>query len=138
MLRYLSAFVLVAFSPLLSAQLSLRNADVIHMLEARLGEDLIVTTVNAAPGYYDTSVDGLANLQRAGISDKELSAVVQKAFHICFAGTSEDHLDGLKQSQMEELLQQHHCGPHFDQTSPQSAKPLPGAATAQDKPGPRT
>jgi hypothetical protein len=134
MLKYVLAFVFFAFSPFLEAQLSLRNADVIHMVKAGLGEDLIITTVNAAPGYYDTSVDGLANLQGAGVSDKELSAIVQKAFHICFAGTDQDHLEGLKQGQMENLLRKFHCGPHLDQSPPPAAKAPPVAEGAPSAP----
>jgi hypothetical protein len=138
MLKHLPAFVFLAFSPLLGAQLALRNADVVHMLQARLGEDLIITIVNAAPGYYDTSVDGLAHLQRAGISDKELSAVVQRAFHLCFARTEQDHLDGLKQSQMEELLQKDRCGPHNEQTPPPAAKATPGAVAVPSGSSPQS
>ncbi|HEY1806564.1 MAG TPA: hypothetical protein VGG45_18975 [Terracidiphilus sp.] len=130
MLKYFLAFVLFAFSPFLQAQLSLRNADVIHMVKAGLGEDLIITTIDAAPGYYDTSIDGLANLQRAGVSDKEMSSIVQKAFHICFAGTVQDHLEGLKQGQMEELLQKFRCGPHSDRPPPPAAKASPVAEPA--------
>jgi len=122
MRKYLQAVAFLAFSPLLSAQLALRNADVIKMVKAKLNEDLIITTVNASPGYYDTSVDGLANLKQAGVTDKEFSAIVQKAFHICFAGTDQDQLQDLKLSQMEDLLQTSHCGPqHSDQ------EPVPGA-----------
>lgn len=126
MLKYVQAVAFLAFSPLLSAQLSLRNADVIKMVKAGLVEDLIITTVNASPGYYDTSVDGLANLKRAGVSDKEFSAIVQRAFHICFAGTDRDQLQGLQLSQMEDLLQKFHCGPqHSDQEPVPSAQAPP-------------
>ncbi|HEY1901361.1 MAG TPA: hypothetical protein VGG56_02955 [Terracidiphilus sp.] len=124
MLRYIPAVVFLAFASLLSAQLSLRNADVIKMVKAGLNEDLIITTVNASPGYYDTSVDGLANLKQAGVTDKEFSAIVQKAYHICFAGTDQDQLQGLQLDQMEDLLQKFHCGPHFDR------QPAPGVKTA--------
>ena len=135
MLKYFPAVVFLAFSPLLAAQLALRNADVIHMVKAGLNEDLIITTVNAAPTYYDTSVDGLANLKAAGVSDKEFSAIVQKAFHICFAGTEQERLQNLQQSQMEDLLQKFHCGPHYDHTPP-AAKAPPVAATSPGAPPP--
>jgi hypothetical protein len=126
MLKYVQVVAFLAFSPLLSAQLSLRNSDVIEMVKAGLGEDLIITTVNASPGYYDTSVDGLANLKRAGVSDKEFSAIVQRAFHICFAGTDQAQLQGLQLNQLEDLLQKFHCGPqHSDQQPVPSAQAPP-------------
>jgi hypothetical protein len=105
------AFAFLAFSPLLIAQLSLRNYDVIKMVKAGLGEDLVITVINASPGYYDTSQNGLAALKSAGVSDKIFSALVQRAFHICFAGTDRDQLRGLRIEQMEQLLQESGCGP---------------------------
>lgn len=120
------AFLFLAASLPLFAQLSLRNADVIKMVNAGLGEDLIITTVNAAPGYYDTSVDGLHALKSAGVTDKEFSAIVQKAFHICFAGTQKDHSEGLQLGEMEHLLQEFHCGPQHSNQLPQSV--VPGSA----------
>ena len=128
--KYIPALAFLAFSPLLAAQLSLRNADVISMVKAGLNEDLIITTVNAAPGYYDTSVDGLANLKRAGATDKEFSAIVQKAFHICFAGTDRDQPQDLQLDQMEDLLQKFHCGPHFDRQPAPAAQAPPHAVAA--------
>lgn len=105
-------FAVMIFSPLLLlAQLSLRNYDVIHMVKAGLGEDLIITVINASPGYYDTSPSGLAALKSAGVSDKIFSALVQKAYHICFAGTDRDRLRGLRLDQMEQTLQEYGCGP---------------------------
>jgi hypothetical protein len=124
--QFFQALALLVFSLPLSAQLSLRNYDVIRMVNAGLGEDLIITTVNAAPGYYDTSVDGLRALKSAGVTDKELSAIVQKAFHICFAGTDKDRMEGLQLGEMEHLLQDFHCGPQRrDQPPPpiQSVRP---------------
>jgi hypothetical protein len=135
--KYIPALTFLAFSPLLAAQLSLRNADVISMVKAGLNEDLIITTVNAAPGYYDTSVDGLANLKRAGVTDKEFSAIVQKAFHICFAGTENDRLEDLQLGQMEDQLQKFHCGPHFDHQPTPAPQAPPTAFTAPTPPATR-
>lgn len=124
--KCLQALAFLALSLPLCAQLSLRNIDVIKMVNAGLGEDLIITTVNAAPGYYDTSVDGLHNLRSEGVTDKELSAIVQKAFHICFAGTDQDRIEGLQLGQMEHLLQEFHCGPQRrDQPPPPMTQTAP-------------
>jgi S1-C subfamily serine protease len=72
------AFVLLAISPLLFAQQSLNNDAVIKLVKAGLSEDLIVSTINAQPGAYDTSTDGLIALKRAGVSDRVVSAIVQR------------------------------------------------------------
>jgi hypothetical protein len=69
----------LAISPLLFAQQALNNDAVIKLVKAGLSDDLIVTTINASPGTYDTSPDGLIALKAAGASDKVVSAIVLKA-----------------------------------------------------------
>src|SRR5271166_711644 len=129
--RSFLAAVFLAFSPLLAAQLSPRNEDIVKMVKAGLGEDLIITTINASPGYYDTSEAGLAALKTEGVTDKELSALVHKAFQICFAGTGRDQLQGLDLGQMEKLLQETGCGPQHSAAPAASAQaaPAPDAAS---------
>ena len=73
------ALVFLAFCPLLVAQQSLNNDSVIKLVKAGLSEDLIISTINASPGSYDTSADGLIALKTAGASDKVVSAIVVKA-----------------------------------------------------------
>jgi hypothetical protein len=75
----LLAILLLAICPLLVAQQSLNNEAVIKLVKAGLSEDLIVTTINASPGTYDTSANGLIALKKAGASDKVVSAIVLKA-----------------------------------------------------------
>jgi hypothetical protein len=79
MRKYFLAFVLMAICPLLVAQQSLNNDAVIKLVKAGLSDDLIVSTINAQPGTYDTSTDGLIALKTAGASDKVVSAIVMKA-----------------------------------------------------------
>jgi hypothetical protein len=69
----------LAFCSLLVAQQSLNNDSVIKLVKAGLSEDLIVSTINAQPGAYDTSTDGLIALKGAGASDKVVAAIVAKA-----------------------------------------------------------
>ena len=128
--RNFLALIFLAFSPLLVAQLAPRNEDIVKMVRAGLGEDLIITTINASPGYYDTSVAGLAALKTAGVTDKVLSALVHKAFQICFAGTGQDQVQGLTLGQMEKLLQDTGCGPQHSAVPPLSAQvaPVPNAS----------
>ncbi len=73
------ALVFLAFCSLLTAQQALNNDAVIKLVKAGLSDDLIVSTVNAQAGIYDTSTDGLIALKTAGVSDKVVAAIVVKA-----------------------------------------------------------
>jgi S1-C subfamily serine protease len=78
MQRSLLALVFLAVCPILVAQQSLNNDSVIKLIKAGLSDDLIVSTVNASPGTYDTSADGVIALKKAGASDKVIEAIEQK------------------------------------------------------------
>jgi hypothetical protein len=71
--------VILAFCPSLIAQNNLDNDSVIKLVKAGLSDDLIVSTISASPGTYDTSANGLISLKTAGASDKVLTAIVMKA-----------------------------------------------------------
>jgi hypothetical protein len=73
------ALVFLAICPLLIAQQALNNDAVIKLVKAGLSDDLIVSTINAEPGIFDTSPDGLIALKAAGASDKVVAAIVLKA-----------------------------------------------------------
>jgi hypothetical protein len=73
------AVLFLAICPLLVAQQSLNNDAVIKLVKAGLSDDLIVSTINAQPGTYDTSADGIIALKAAGASDKVVTAVVARA-----------------------------------------------------------
>lgn len=77
---FLSCLVLIlCFTPLLHAQETLTNDSVIKLLKAGLSEELILTTINSSPGNYDTSVNALIALKKAGAGDKVMSAMILKA-----------------------------------------------------------
>ena len=76
MRRNLLALVLLAACPLLVAQQSLNNDAVIKLVKAGLSDDLIVSTISAQSGAFDTSPDGLIALKTAGVSDKVVAAMV--------------------------------------------------------------
>lgn len=61
------------------AQQTMNNDSVIELIKSGLSEDLIITTINASPGAYNTSVDGLIALKGAGVSEKVLAAIVNRA-----------------------------------------------------------
>ena len=65
--------------PVLFAQETMTNDSVIKLLKAGLSEELVVTTINSSPGNYDTSVNALIALKKAGAGDKVVSAMILKA-----------------------------------------------------------
>ncbi|MHB8539973.1 MAG: hypothetical protein ACYDCD_03395 [Candidatus Acidiferrales bacterium] len=70
--------------PLVSAQQvqkPLTNDGVVRMVRAGLAESVVVEAIQSSPGKYDISPDGLIALQKAGVTQKEMDAVVaaQKA-----------------------------------------------------------
>ena len=79
MRKNILAVVFLAICPLAFAQQALDNNAIIKLVKAGLSDDLIVTTINAQPGNYDTSTDGLIALKTGGASDKVVSAIVTKA-----------------------------------------------------------
>jgi hypothetical protein len=60
------------------AQTVMDNAAIIKLTGSGLSEDIIVQTINASAGHYDTSTDGLIALKKAGVTDKEVSAIISK------------------------------------------------------------
>jgi hypothetical protein len=78
MRRIILALVLMAICPLVLAQQTLNNDSVIKLVKAGLSDDLIVSTINASPGTYDTSANGLIALKNAGASDKLIAAVIAR------------------------------------------------------------
>ena len=66
MRKRLPALALLAIASLLFAQEDMNNAAVIKLLKAGLSDDLIVNTIDASPGKYDTSADALDALQERG------------------------------------------------------------------------
>jgi hypothetical protein len=79
MRKRLPALALLAISSFIFAQQEMDNAAVIKLLKAGLSDDLIVTTIEASPGKYDTSADALTALRNAGADSKVISAVLMKS-----------------------------------------------------------
>jgi len=71
------AFLFLVLCPWLAAQ-ALNNESIIKMAKAGLSEDVILSTVNASAGAYDTTADGLIALKAAGVSDRVIAALVVK------------------------------------------------------------
>lgn len=79
MRRHFCAFLLMLFCPLLIAQQALNNDAIVKMVKAGLSDTVIVETINASTGSYDTSPNGLIALKQAGVSDKIISAIVLRS-----------------------------------------------------------
>jgi hypothetical protein len=62
----------------LQAQQTLDNAAILKLSQSGLSESLIVQTITASPGHYDTGTDALIALKKAGITDKEVGAMLMK------------------------------------------------------------
>jgi hypothetical protein len=63
----------------LVAQTALNNDGVLKLIKAGLSDDLIISTIQASPGAFDTSADGLIALKNGGATEKVLSAILVKA-----------------------------------------------------------
>jgi hypothetical protein len=72
--------IAVGFLVLLLGQQTMNNESVVNLMKAGFSEDVIISAINRSQGAYDTSVDGLVALRNAGITNKEISAIVAKAY----------------------------------------------------------
>ena len=57
---------------------TLTNDAVVRMVKAGLGDDLIVQTIGTQPGQFTTDADALVELKQAGVSDRIISAMVNR------------------------------------------------------------
>lgn len=55
----------------------LTNGDVIRMVEAKLGDDLIVSKIKASTCNCDTSIDAILGLRDAGVSNAVIQTMVE-------------------------------------------------------------
>lgn len=62
-----------------AAPKTLTNDSILRMMKAGLGDDLIVQTIAAQPGKYNTDADALVTLKEAGVSDRIITGMVNKS-----------------------------------------------------------
>jgi hypothetical protein len=79
MRKILTAIAFLAFWQAVSAQQALNNDSIAKLQKAGLSDDVIITTISASPAAYDISANGLIALKSAGVSDRVINAIVQKA-----------------------------------------------------------
>src|SRR5262245_26969792 len=75
------AFVIISASVVTAqhAQKALTNDDVIAMVHKKLPESVIVSAIQAGPGKFNTSTNELIRLNAAGVTEKELNAMLAAA-----------------------------------------------------------
>lgn len=79
MRKGLIAVLTLVFGSYLFAQQTMNNDAIIKLVKASLSEDLIVSTINSSTASFDTSAEGIIALKAAGVTDKEIAAMVAKA-----------------------------------------------------------
>lgn len=79
MRKFFIVGLLLLFTVTLAGQQTMDNDSIVKLIKAGLTEDLIISTINASPGNYDISVDGLVALKGAGVSEKVLSAIITRS-----------------------------------------------------------
>lgn len=66
----------------------LTNQDVIKMVQAGLSESIVVTTIQENACNYDTSPNGLIALQKAGVTSKEMNAMMSRQQAVAGGGAN--------------------------------------------------
>ena len=74
------AVLLLFWCALAIAQTTLTNDYIVKMAKAGLSDDLILSSINASPGKFDVTTDGIIALKRGGVSDKVVSAILLKTY----------------------------------------------------------
>jgi hypothetical protein len=57
---------------------AMNNDSVLKMVKAGLGDELVIQTINTQPGQYVTDADSLVTLKTAGVSDRVITAMINK------------------------------------------------------------
>jgi hypothetical protein len=73
------AAALALFLTVCLAQTALTNDAILKMAKAGLGEDILLSTVKTQPGHYSTTPNDLIALKGAGVTDKVIGAMIEKA-----------------------------------------------------------
>ena len=72
-------FAVFALAVLCSAQATLNNDAIVKMVKSGLGESAVINAIKAQPGQYATSADDLIVLKKAGVPDRIITAMIDKA-----------------------------------------------------------
>jgi len=94
------------------------NADIIKLVQAGYSDDTILSAINEASGGYDVSPDGLAALKRAGVSDKVVAAIRQRAESLVQAEASKTVLSTLAAQDPNDPMALHYVGIYMTTATP--------------------
>jgi hypothetical protein len=73
----ISTFVLFEiFAAAQQSQKPMTNDDVIAMVKSKMPETVVVSAIQARPSQFDTSTAALIRLQKAGVTENELNALI--------------------------------------------------------------
>ncbi len=67
----------VPLAPQAEKSPALTNDDILKMVQAKLGDSVIVAQIKSSPCKFDTSTDALIKLKGAGVSDAVLAAMAE-------------------------------------------------------------
>nr|MDQ3012581.1 hypothetical protein [Acidobacteriota bacterium] len=56
----------------------LTNQDVIKLVKAKIGDEIVITKINQSKNKFDLSTDGIVQLKEAGVSDKVLQVMMNQ------------------------------------------------------------
>jgi hypothetical protein len=68
----------LCLAPSLLAQQVFTNDSILKMMTMGFSEDAIIESINRNPGRYDTSLDALIALKKAGVTNNMVAAMVHK------------------------------------------------------------
>jgi hypothetical protein len=74
---FLFAFLSYAQKSTPATNSALTNSDVLKMVEAKLGNEVIVSKIRASTCDFDTSIETILKLKNAGVSDVVIQAMVE-------------------------------------------------------------
>jgi tetratricopeptide (TPR) repeat protein len=58
-----------------SSPASLTNDEIVKLVQAKLGDGIIISTIKSATSSFDTSINGMVKLKEAGVSDSVIQAM---------------------------------------------------------------
>ena len=71
-------FVVFAVSSVIGKDTPLTNEDIVRLTQAGLGAEVIITKIRASVAAFDTSVEQLLALKKAGVEDSVITVMVDK------------------------------------------------------------
>ena len=75
---FMGLFILCTTTSVI-AQQTLNNDAIVKMVKAGLSDSVVVATIQASTGQYDTSTDALVALKGAGVDDTVVGAMISKS-----------------------------------------------------------